>query len=191
VRSPVFMRAFGREERCSVESLRPPFGTVYRRIVAALTMMRRGACVMLVVPLPGCTSIDPGPDFQSPDTVFDADYFYCHVEPELIFEKKCGSGDPSKGDQSNGCHFNSSVVTGMALIDHPAVDCGGGDHPVDSTQIGTGSPAQGNYAAASLEMTHQYITAPIFVRPSGNNHPRQIFDPTDPQVNQLLATWAR
>jgi hypothetical protein len=155
--------------------------------------MTRGAprgWVALLVPLLGCTSIDPGPNFSASANAFDADYFYCHVEPELIFAKKCGPGDPSKGDAANGCHFNASVVTGMALIDHPAVNCGGGDHPVDLTSVGSGSPAQGNYEAASLEMSHQYTTAPIFVRPSGSNHPRAIFDPSDAQVNQLLATWA-
>jgi hypothetical protein len=154
-------------------------------------MMRRAAPVVLLVAFPGCTTIDPGPDFQSPYAVFDADFFYCHVEPELIFQRSCGSGDTSKGDPPNGCHFNSSVVTGMALINHPGVACGGGNHPVDRTQIGTGSAAQGNYLAASLEMSHQYVTAPIFVRPSGSNHPRQIFAASDIQVNQLLLTWAK
>jgi hypothetical protein len=159
-------------------------------MVAALAMMRRGALGALLAPLVGCTTVDPGPSFSVPDAVFDADYFYCEVEPNLLFAKSCGSGDPSKGDPPNGCHFNSSAVSGMALLNHPAVDCGGGDHPVDLTQIGTGGPAQSNYQAASFEMSHDYLTAPIFVRPSGNNHPRQIFAPNDPAVNQLLSTWA-
>jgi hypothetical protein len=121
---------------------------------------------------------------------FDADYFYCHVEPQLIFAKKCGPGDPSQGDKSNGCHFNPSAVSGMALLDHPAVDCGGGDHPTNSTATGPGSPAESNFEAASLEMSADYTTAPIYVRPSGKYHPRQIFSPTDLQVTELLATWA-
>jgi len=153
-------------------------------------MKRRAALAALIAPLASCTTVDPGPNFSGSATVFDADYFYCHVEPELIFAKSCGSGDASQHDPPNGCHFNSSAVSGMALLDHPAVDCGGGDHPVDQTQIGTGSPAEANYQAASLEMSHDYLTAPIYVRPSGNNHPRQIFAPGDPQVTQLLATWA-
>jgi hypothetical protein len=155
-------------------------------------MTRRAAraSMMLFAPLIGCTTIDPGPNFTASNSTFDADFFYCHVEPEFIFAKKCGPGDPSKNDPPNGCHFNSSVVTAMALIDHPAVNCGGGDHPVDVAQIGSGSPAQSNYEVASLEMSHQYTTAPIFVRPGGSNHPRAIFDPSDPQVNMLLAAWA-
>ena len=129
-------------------------------------------------------------NFVVPQTTFDPDYFYCHVEPGFIFANKCGSGDPSKGDPPNGCHFTSSVVSGMALIDHMPVDCGGGDHPVSTTQTGTGSAAEGNYEAVSLEMNTDYTTAPVFVRPSGSNHPRQIFSTNDMTVNQLLSTWA-
>ena len=139
----------------------------------------------------GCTSVDPGPTFVVTDVSFDADYFYCHVEPELIFAKSCGSGDPSKGDAPNSCHFTASVVSGMVLLDHPAVDCGGGEAPVDSTQIGMGSAAQSNFEAVSLEMDKSdYLSSPLFVRPSGSYHPRPIFDPGDQQVRTLLMTWA-
>jgi hypothetical protein len=153
-------------------------------------MTRRASLGVLLAPLLACTTVDPGPNFTASTTSFDADFFYCHVEPELIFAKKCGPGDPSKGDPANGCHFNPSAVTAMALIDHMPVNCGGGDHPVDRAQLGSGGPAQGNYEAASLEMSRDYLTAPIFVRPSGNNHPRAIFSSTDTQVQQLLQTWA-
>jgi hypothetical protein len=148
------------------------------------------ASSLVLASLAGCTTVDPGPDFSPPITAFDPDYFYCHVEPQFIVAKKCGPGDPSQNDAPNGCHFNASVVTGMALRDHPAVNCGGGDHPVDQTQIGTGGPAQSNFEAASLEMSRQYTTAPIFVRPSGSNHPRSVFTTSDTTVNSILATWA-
>jgi hypothetical protein len=150
----------------------------------------RLAATLVLASCAGCTTIDPGPDFTAPISAFDPDYFYCHVEPEYLVAKKCGPGDPSKGDAANGCHFNPSVVTGMALRDHPPVDCGGGDHPVNQTQIGTGGAAQSNFELASLEMSRQYTTAPIFVRPSGSNHPRSVFSTSDTQVNQILATWA-
>jgi hypothetical protein len=105
-------------------------------------------------------------------------------------QKKCGSGDPGAGDAPNGCHYNSSAVSGMALADHPSVDCGGGDHPVDRTQVGTGSKAQGNLQSASLVMSRDYLTAPILVRPTGNNHPRAIFDKDDPVVD-VIREWAQ
>jgi hypothetical protein len=39
-------------------------------------------------------------------------------------------------------------------------------------------------------MSHDYMTAPLFVRPSGNSHPRAVFDRTDATVQKLLRTWA-
>jgi len=182
-----------------VESLRASRSKVYRRNVAATNGLRRGVAVgvlSLLFLLPSCTSIDPGSDFVVPETTFDANYFYCHVEPGLIFAYSCGTGDPSKGDPSNGCHFNASAVSGMALINHPAIDCGGGDIPVDLTQVGSGSPAQSNLGAVSLEMSKDYTTAALYTRPSSVNgqrpaaHPRAVFDQSDMTVVMLLSTWA-
>jgi hypothetical protein len=169
--------------------------------VAATNGLRRGVGVgllSLLILLLSCTSIDPGPDFVVPQTVFDANYFYCHIEPGIIFSPSylCGAGDPSKGDPNNGCHFNPSAVSGMALINHPVIDCGGGDIPVDLTQVGVGSPAQSNLASVSTEMSTDYTTAAMFTRPSSLNgvppaaHPRAIFDQRDPVINMLLSTWA-
>jgi hypothetical protein len=168
--------------------------------VAATNGLRRmaGVTLRLLVALPaGCVSVDPGQDFVNPEPNFDANYFYCHVEPGLIFAYHCGTGDPSKGDRANGCHFNPSAVSGMALLEHPAIDCGGGDVPLDLTQVAIGSPAQSNLSAASLEMAKDYATdAPLFTRPSSFDgvppaaHPRAIFDQSDLTVNTLLSTWA-
>ena len=165
---------------------------VYRSTMGARRFAR---CAAAIAPLPllllvGCTTVDPGPNFVIANVTFDSNYFYCFVEPQFIFAYNCGPGDPSKGDPPNGCHFNSAAVSGMALLDHPAVNCGGGDQVVDLTEIGTGSPAESNLQAVSFEMSQQYMTAPLFVRPTGNNHPRQVFSPSDPVVNQLLSTWA-
>jgi hypothetical protein len=131
---------------------------------------------------PGCTTIDPGSDFVIASQTFNANYFYCFVEPQVLFGKKCGSGDPTLGDPANGCHYNSSAVSGMALIQHPAISCADGA-PVDSTTVGAGSPAQSNLQAASLEMSTDYLNAPIILRPTGHNHPRQIFTLSDPVVS--------
>ncbi len=122
------------------------------------------------------------------DQTFNANYFYCFVEPQVLFGKKCGSGDPTQGDPANGCHFNSSAVSGMALVDHPAISCANGA-PVDLTQVGAGSPAQGNLQAASLEMSSDYLNAPIILRPTGHDHPRQVFTTSDPVVD-IIKTWA-
>jgi hypothetical protein len=149
---------------------------------------------LLVLSCESCTTVDPGPNFSPANVSFDPDYFFCHVEPDFIFAKRCGPGDPARGE-TNTCHFTPSAVTGMMLIDHPPVDCGGGDHPLNRSQLGTGGAAQGNLEAVSFEMNKDdYTTAPLFVRPSGSGnalyHPRQIFDPSDMQVRLLLSTWA-
>jgi hypothetical protein len=158
------------------------------------TTTRSGASVALLALLASqaaCTSVDPGPDFIVPDETFDPDYFYCHVEPQLIVAYKCGPGDPSKGDPPNadGCHY-SSAVSGMALRMHPAVPCGGGDHPTDGTMTAPGSPAEGNFESVSLEMSRDPSTAPLYVRPLGHAHPRSVFTSSDPTVQRLLTTWA-
>ena len=152
---------------------------------ALLTLVVAGASAVTAA----CTTVDPGPNFVVESKTFDPDFFFCHVEPELLFAKGCGSGDSGRGE-SNSCHFNSSAVSGMALVSHAPVDCGGGNHPVDRTQIGSGSPAQGNLQAASLEMNTDYLTAPIYVRPLGNNHPRAIFASDDPVVD-VIRQWSQ
>jgi hypothetical protein len=160
-------------------------------VVRVPILTRCAAGAALLVTTVECTTVDPGDNFIVPPITFDEDYFYCQVEPNYIFQNSCGTGDGSKGDPPNGCHFNSSAVSGMALIQHDPIDCGGGDHPVDRTMVGAGSVAQANYEAASLEMSRDYTTAPILVRPGyGNAHPRQVVSPTDPTVVMILSTWA-
>jgi hypothetical protein len=152
----------------------------------------------------GCV-VDPGPNFVIPLSLFNADFFYCHVEPEYLFasQTSCGAGQTS--DNGN-CHFNSSVVSGMVLQQHPPIDCGGGDHPVNDA-AGTqatqpGSAANNNYSAASLEMSRNCTTlgmcdAPILLRPSCYPnascvaHPRQIYDPVaTPALPSVIFAWA-
>lgn len=177
--------AVTRSIRCAIGT-----GSVARRRFAQGGFALPVATALGSALLAGCTSVDPGTNFVVANVTFDPNYFYCVIEPQFIFTYNCGPGDPSKGDPSNGCHFNSAVVSGMALLNHSPVNCGGGDQVVDLTEIATGSPAQSNLVAVSAEMSQQYMTAPLFVRPTGNDHPRQVFPPSDPVVNQLLSTWA-
>jgi hypothetical protein len=151
----------------------------------------------------GCTAendtIDPGSNFVIPLSIFNADYFYCHVEPQYLFNTQtmCGAGQTT--DNGN-CHFNSSAVSGMTLQDHPLIDCGGGDHPADDPagtgSIGPGSAANNNFSSASLEMSrdcsdYNSCQAAILKRPTSTNaHPRQIFPPTDPNLPTIIFTWA-
>jgi hypothetical protein len=145
---------------------------------------------VLIVFGAGCNTVAPGENFSVPEESFNEDFFFCHVEPELLFGRKCGSGDPAAGDRSGGCHFNPGAVSGMALIDHAPVDCGGGDRPLSRAALGAGSSARGNLQAASLVMSRDYLTAPIYLRPTGANHPRAVFSKDD-RVVDLIRTWAQ
>jgi len=136
-----------------------------------------------------CTTVDPGPNFVVPDENFDADLFFCRVEPELLFGRKCGPGDPGAGDAANGCHFNSSAVSGMAIAPHDPIACADG-RPVNRALLGAGSAAQGNLQAATLVMSRDYQTAPLFLRPTGQNHPRAVFAREDPVV-EVIRLWAQ
>lgn len=175
-------------------------GLVYRRCVQTCSpwlvrpLVTRVATLAMALVLgafaaanAGCSTVDPGANFVVPNETFDADFFYCRVEPEVLVAKRCGPGDPSV-DPPNGCHFNSSAVSGMALVDHAPVPCTDG-RPTDRSQIGAGSAAEGNLQAASIVMSRDVATAPIFVRPTGANHPRVIFTSDDPAA-EILRQWA-
>jgi hypothetical protein len=157
--------------------------------------------IAVVVTSWGCT-VDPGANFVIPLSVFNEDFFYCHVEPEYIFPAQTQCGKGQAGDNGN-CHFNSSAVSGMVLQDHPLIDCAGGDHPANDAagvgSIGPGSPANNNFSSASLEMNRACVDyascqASILTRPTSTNaHPRQIFVPTSSPADPLstvIFTWA-
>jgi hypothetical protein len=134
---------------------------------------------VLGLALLGCGTVDPGPEFQQADVVFDEHFFYCKVEP-MMLQQKCGPGDPSKDTQ--GCHFN---VTQMHLQNHDPVPCNG--------IVPTGpipEEAGGNYAAASREMSTDPNRAALLLRPTAKAiHPRQIFPDNSPQAD-LIRQWA-
>jgi len=134
-------------------------------------------------PLP--TSVDRGPDFQIAEVVFDSNYFYCRVEPEL-FASSCGPGDSTQNDPPNGCHFS---VTPFRLSDYSplvADSCGGGVIP------GVSPPpeAQRNYTVAQAHMDRNLDLAQLYTRPLGKaRHPRQIFDANSSAALAIKA-WA-
>jgi hypothetical protein len=159
-------------------------GSIVGRVSHDLALA--GGCLAAAVALGGCTTVDPGPNFVVPDVMFDANYFYCTVEPQVIFGNGCG-------DKTSGsCHFTPSAVSGMALQDHPAIACSGGI-PTDMTQIGPGSLAGGNLESVTLEMDSDYMNAPFYLRPTQQlPHPLMLFGsgPTDPNV-MVIASWAQ
>ena len=170
---------------------------IRRRCVAGATAIAIG------VALWGCV-VDPGPNFVIPFSVFNADYFYCHVEPEYLYnsQTQCGAG---QAIDNNGCHFNSAIVSGMILQMHAPIDCGGGDSPANDAagtgSIGPGTPANNNFSSASLEMNRNctdYMScqAPILLRPTSTQaHPKVVFTPSVPPapadpLSNVIYTWA-
>jgi len=148
------------------------------------TAARCAGLGLALASMSACVSVDPGADYIVPLEEFNASYFYCFVEPNLIFGKKCGD------DGSHGCHFSDKVPE-LVLTDHPPVTCANGQ-PTDMTQIGNGTAAGGNLSAVSLQMDTDYLNAPIYTWPTQivSAHPKQVFLPSDPVV-QYIATWAQ
>lgn len=137
---------------------------------------------------PACATVDLGPDVVVTEEHFDADFFACRVEPLYLTAKGCGGGDPAAGDRPGGCHFNGSAVSGMALVEHAPVDCGGGDRPLSGAALATAA-VQANLQSVSLVMSRDVATAPLVTRPTGPHHPRVIFTRDDPVVD-ILRAWA-
>ncbi len=131
------------------------------------------------------STVDPGQDFGIAEVVYDSNYFYCKVEP-MLFQMHCGSGDPSKGDASGGCHFN---VTSYRLTDYsPLVgkSCGGNSKPSQSPP----AEAENNYRTSEAKMERDPNTAALLNRPTGvAAHPRVIFKSNSPQAD-IIRQWA-
>ena len=127
----------------------------------------------------GCGTVDPGPQFQVAEVVFDQNFFYCKVEPMLLAQK-CSGGDPSKDTQ--GCHGS---VTPFRFQDHEPVACNG----IVPTG-GVTSVARDNWGTASLRMNTDPDQAPLLLRPTAKaTHPREIFSDKSAEAN-LIRQWA-
>ncbi len=132
------------------------------------------------------TTVDPGPDFNVSQVVFDENFYYCAVEP-MLFRQSCGAGDQGAGDASGGCHFN---VTSYRLINYsPQVgeSCEQGK-PAPGTSIP--AAARQNYQLTQARMKRDPEVAPLLLRPTGQNtHPRTIFQEDSPDAD-LIRQWA-
>lgn len=136
-----------------------------------------------------CVTVDPGPQFVVPPTQFDANYFYCTVEPQVIMggltRKPCGD------DGSHGCHY-SDKVPAMPLQALPQpVACSGGV-PLNAGDVASGTAPALNYASVSLQMSSSVMEAPIYTWPTQivPGHPIQVYLPTDTAILDILDKWA-
>jgi hypothetical protein len=151
-----------------------------------------GLVIALAGALLGCgesglfpSTVDQGKDFNVADVIFDENFFYCRVEPEL-FGHSCGPGDQSQGDAANGCHYN---VTSFRLTFYePLVSdsCNGGVVP----SAGAPEQARQNYQVSQARMDRVPERARLLQRPiQAQQHPRKIFEEDSPAAD-VIRDWA-
>jgi len=149
--------------------------------------------LVAAVPTAGCgdqgffpTTVDRGDDFAVADIVFDANYYYCRVEP-VLFQNSCGKGDPNQGDAQGSCHFSATAYRLTDYMPRVGDSCGGGLVP------GTNSipdAAQRNYQTSQARMKRDPALAPLLQRPTLNQfHPRKIFEPSSMDAD-AIRQWA-
>jgi hypothetical protein len=130
-----------------------------------------------------CT-VDVGENFQVSEIVYDESYFYCQVEP-ILFERGCGSGDPSLGESAQGCHFNRQrlrLTNYEPLTAEQCADALDGDLAVSPA-------AQQNYQSAQLQMEVDPERSPLLNRPTSTvAHPRVVFE-LDSAEADIIRGW--
>ena len=149
-------------------------------------MMRAGLTGVLVL-LIACGAqngvsgtVDPGDNLVAPDLPLDEDFFYCRIEPEVIQQHNCATGDSG---ESGHCHDSRSALRLIASSD-PA--------PCDSSGRVNGKVPDAfasNLEAVRFFVQADPLTSPFYLRPLNEaSHPRQIFNDQDPAA-KLIEEW--
>ena len=136
-----------------------------------------------VASVAACSTIEPGGNPQIAQVVYDEDYFYCQVLPNVLMNQSCGSGDPLQ-DTAGGCH---ATATSFKLVPVSAPPMCSGNRRTGDLPAG----AADNYTAAQAEMTQDPLTTPLLTHPTKKtSHPRQIFTEQSPEAD-IIRTWAQ
>ncbi len=138
-----------------------------------------------------CETVDPGSDYVVPQVQFDANYFYCVVEPKIIMGGLTLDHQTCGGTASQGCHYSDKVPE-MPLQPLTApVPCSGGA-PVNPGDVASGTAPALNLASVSLQMSSIYTDAPIFLWPTQqvSAHPALVYDQNNAAIVDILMTWA-
>ena len=124
--------------------------------------------------------------FNVADVVFDENFFYCRVEPEL-FAHSCGPGDPAQSDAANGCHFN---VTSFRLSDYAPLVADSLQRRRRAERVGRRAQARQNYQVSQARMDRDPERARLFSGRSSARHPSaKIFEPDSPTAD-VIRDWA-
>jgi hypothetical protein len=132
------------------------------------------------------TTVDPGPNFNISEVVFDEDFFHCNIEPILV-ARSCAAGDPAQGDAANGCHANVTSYKLATYAPLVADTCVGNN--VAAGQV-IPPEARQNYQLSQVRMKRDASLAPLLTRPTGQaSHPRVIFDSASIEAD-TIREWA-
>jgi hypothetical protein len=145
----------------------------------------RMALVLASVAPWSCSTIEPGGDPQIAQVVYDDDFFYCQVLPNVIVARSCATGDAAKGDMG-GCHSSGTPFRVLPLGPNDVVACdANGKHAGGISQV-----ASSNYGAAQFEMNPDPDSAPLLTHPTQKTtHPRLVFD-TNSMEADIIRQWA-
>jgi hypothetical protein len=125
-------------------------------------------------------TIDPGDNLVAPDLALDEDFFYCRIEPEVIQQHNCATGDSG---ESGHCHDSRSALRLIASSD-----------PAPCDQAGHVTGKLPDAFSANLEAVRFFVqadplTSPFYLRPLNlASHPRRIFTDQDPAA-KLIEEW--
>jgi hypothetical protein len=175
----------------------------YRGNVWASLSLGVGIAVALVAGV-SCQTVDPGPNPVVPAVQFNANYFYCVVEPQIIMGGLTGT--PCGDNGSHGCHYSDKVPEmSLSPLPQPVTCAGSGTSaaPTDPTQTAEGTPANLNLGSVSFQMSSDYMNANIYLWPTQTiaAHPAQVFcslsatacplsSATNTAVVDIIQTWA-
>jgi hypothetical protein len=143
---------------------------------------RRHALFVVTFLLGSCETVDLGDNFVAPALQLDEQLFYCRVQPEVLTQYRCSSGE-SGLDAPGGCHASRSAVRLVEVEEPPPCD---GERVVGSVP----SSYQMNLENIRLAVQSDPMSSPLYQRPTASDgtHPRKIFDRSDPAA-QLILQW--
>jgi hypothetical protein len=147
------------------------------------TSLRQATLFAAIAMLGACSTIEPGGNPQIAQVVYDEEFFYCQVLPNVLMAQSCGSGDPAQ-DTAGGCHATATSFKLVPVSAPPT--CSGNRHTGDLP-----AGAADNYTASQAEMTQDPETTPLLTHPTKKtSHPRQIFDERSPEAD-IVRQWSR
>jgi hypothetical protein len=126
----------------------------------------------------GCGTTDLGAFQGVRDLKLDENFYFCHVQPEVITPQRCSPG--GAGDGSGACHAEKSSMI-LADVETPT-PCTNGRPNSPPT-----ADERANYSAAQLQVSRNVEASPLLTNPTGVNpsHPRKIFDTNSPEANTI------